>query len=413
MRVFNIGIGEVKIQSSTLESLSDEVNSLATDLTEINNNLCMSSAIDEYIKVAITRVTEENRNLSAEIVKLRDAMIRCANLYEVTETRITGSATSKDKSADRVEQIAGGYDKTSAVFDDDKKNGTYGGDQGDMAGQTGIWFFGSARLFENKALFKRVRSYSKYKDYSEQQIADLLNQINQEGCGYVALTNNIFTEFIGHEDEFQKAFGFPMYDKNGKFNYDYLILDIYAETDDKYYLNEPYGISALYNDVAGSYATDADFKAKYGVDRFITDPDTGIQKYNPVAEQKVLDQYQNNDIAEFEFNEGTTQYSLSNRVRHYLREKNVDVDTSMDFNLETRQVLEDLDKGDNVNIICTGFNMYNQDGTVAKSNVGGHWMTITDVTDDGRYVVSSWGKRYYLKASELKDPGYLITNVTP
>lgn len=33
--------------------------------------------------------------------------------------------------------------------------------------------------------------------------------------------------------------------------------------------------------------------------------------------------------------------------------------------------------------------------TVFKAN-GGHAMTVTGVTEDGRFIVSSWGKRYYI-----------------
>ena len=28
-------------------------------------------------------------------------------------------------------------------------------------------------------------------------------------------------------------------------------------------------------------------------------------------------------------------------------------------------------------------------------------MTVTGVTDDGRYIVSSWGDKYYIPASEV------------
>ena len=31
---------------------------------------------------------------------------------------------------------------------------------------------------------------------------------------------------------------------------------------------------------------------------------------------------------------------------------------------------------------------------------GGHAMTITGTTSDGRYIVSSWGRKYYIDPSE-------------
>ena len=60
-----------------------------------------------------------------------------------------------------------------------------------------------------------------------------------------------------------------------------------------------------------------------------------------------------------------------------------------------------LDQGKSISILEGDFTLYNEDGSVAQSDVGGHWMTITGVTDDGRYVVSSWGGKYYLKPDEL------------
>jgi len=39
-------------------------------------------------------------------------------------------------------------------------------------------------------------------------------------------------------------------------------------------------------------------------------------------------------------------------------------------------------------------------------------MTITGTTEDGRYIVSSWGKKYYIKPNELKNSTrYLITDI--
>ena len=60
-----------------------------------------------------------------------------------------------------------------------------------------------------------------------------------------------------------------------------------------------------------------------------------------------------------------------------------------------------LDQGKSVSIIDKDFTLYNEDGSKYRSDVGGHWMTITGVTDDGRYIVSSWGKKLYLKPDEL------------
>lgn len=33
------------------------------------------------------------------------------------------------------------------------------------------------------------------------------------------------------------------------------------------------------------------------------------------------------------------------------------------------------------------------------SKIGSHYLYITDITDDGKIVVSSWGKKFYLDDS--------------
>ena len=40
------------------------------------------------------------------------------------------------------------------------------------------------------------------------------------------------------------------------------------------------------------------------------------------------------------------------------------------------------------------------DGTVAQVIDGGHAMTVTGVTDDGKLIVSSWGNQYYIDPDE-------------
>jgi hypothetical protein len=54
------------------------------------------------------------------------------------------------------------------------------------------------------------------------------------------------------------------------------------------------------------------------------------------------------------------------------------------------------------------FKLYTNNGSL---ETGKHGMTITGVTDDGRYVVSSWGDKYYLKPDELSDFGIEVTDL--
>ena len=81
-----------------------------------------------------------------------------------------------------------------------------------------------------------VRKY--FPDYDESQIADLLSEMNHEGCNYMAWVNTIFGQYIGCEEDFERVFGYPMYDDDGYPNWDLVMVDFYCsegEIDGKEY----------------------------------------------------------------------------------------------------------------------------------------------------------------------------------
>jgi len=44
--------------------------------------------------------------------------------------------------------------------------------------------------------------------------------------------------------------------------------------------------------------------------------------------------------------------------------------------------------------------LYDSAGTEVRNIDGGHAMTVTGITDDGMYRVSSWGKEFYIKPDD-------------
>lgn len=301
-------------------------------------------------------------------------------------------------------------DENSELFDD---NGSYGGNQGDLIyNKSGIQFLWW-RIFKDQQYFDFVRQYPGFENYSDKQIVKLFEHINKEGCGYVAVVNSILSKYEGREQDFEATFGFPMHDKNGELNYNRLLIDFYISTDDKYYLDECYGANSIVNDVL--YITYGDkpdaFKKEFGVDLYTDESHTNFTKE---AMQVALDRYGSTNTTEYAI-EGTTVYSLSNRAMHYFKEKGIDVTISMDSVHEntawsTTDISKLIDSGNVVNILVSDFNLYNENGKCVMKDVGGHWMTITGVTSDGRYIVSSWGKEYYIKPGELVKPSYIAMN---
>lgn len=74
-----------------------------------------------------------------------------------------------------------------------------------------------------------VRKY--YPGFSEDEVKDYLTKLQLEGCGYVTMINTIFNQFVGKEEEFEKTFGFSIYDENGELNYDAMVTDFYSAID--------------------------------------------------------------------------------------------------------------------------------------------------------------------------------------
>lgn len=297
------------------------------------------------------------------------------------------------------------YDGTTHFFD---KRGSYGGDQGHLRWKKGFNILGE-RCFEDEAVFAYVRSHQGYEHYTDQQIADLLDAMNEEGCGYIAAVNNIYLEFESRPEEFERLFGFPMYDEKGRENYDYLFLDMYLETDDKYYLNEPNGLEALVNDTLEKYKNHRDvFQSLYG-----HYPQDG-QQAAPLVVQKIIDQYQGADVAKME-TDGLSIYGLDNRLQHYMAQKGITMQGQMveDRMLSTENVQEYIRQGKSVNLtVYDDFTLYNEYGIPVNFSEN-HWMTITGTTEQGDYIVSSWGKQYYIKPEKLhyQEYAYYITDV--
>jgi len=394
-------------------SLEDSLRSLGREVDGVRGKLRYKIAGEEAISARLREAAEQLTREAAATRACRTGLEQVIRRYEQTENANRERASSAEQTSTRQASDAGKQndapDKSTKTFDDDPNNGTYGADQGDMKnhkkGIPFLWF----RFFEDEELFDFIKQHSRYKDYSNTQIADLMDQINNEGCGYVAIVNNIFVEYEGREEEFEQIFGFPMYDKNGKANYNYLLVDFYACTDDQYYLDESQGATALVNDVILEYldGREEEFQKKYGCPPLLEG-----RRINPKARQAILDDYQNTSSTSMDTS-GTTLYSLENRLQHYLNEKGVTCSVNPINGMpDNSQLKQYMDNGKNVNISVSDFNLYDEKGNAVYTDVGGHWMTVTGMTDDGRYIVSSWGERYYLNPSELNDVSFLVVDVT-
>lgn len=329
-----------------------------------------------------------------------------AEMWEECEKRTVKYSMTQKGIDINVSMSFDALDGESVIFDD---QGGYGGDQGDAKHNKSGFKFLFWRFGGDDELFNFVRQYEGYENASKDKITKLYDRMNNEGCGFVTVANTILAEFEGHEAEFEEKFGFPYYDDKGEPNFNKLLLDFYISTDDKFFLNDDSGMNALAISLLTPYLDNPEsFKKKYGVDLL-----SDSSHYNIAALNKVIEEYEGQDVVELETG-GMNQLTFDNRVDHYLNEKGIDfskTDANETSNWTVQDVSEALDRGEVVSIACHDFNMYDANGKMVRKDVGGHLMTITGVTENGDYIVSSWGDKYYLKPSELDGPWYYDINI--
>lgn len=199
----------------------------------------------------------------------------------------------------------------------------------------------------SKELADIVRKY--YPDMDNRQIENYLKKLNNEGCGYVACINTVFKHFMNREGEFLKTFGFPMYKMNGMLNYEALLTDFYTATDNHLPVN-------------------------------------GIDTINPLEDKSVTEVGgTNHEIREYRFEK-------------YMRDHNVNIDVQ-NYVEVTPENFKAIAKDNDVIVRISPVRLIDQNGKVLYAD-GGHAMTVLDVTSDGKYVVSSWGEKYFLDPNE-------------
>lgn len=213
-----------------------------------------------------------------------------------------------------------------------KKNGFYGGNQ-------------NSPKNDPKRYARIVRKY--FKDYTDEQVSELLIKLSNEGCGYVALVNTIFLRFLDDSTAFEKAFGYPMYTDSGALNFNDLIVDFYCATDNH--------VKHLWFDTVDKKEDDG-YPNGYGTD---------------------------NDKRKWRFETYMNKHGINVDVRN--------------INPSLSEIDSYMNSGPLMIAISPTF-LYDLDGNRVKSIEGGHSMLVTGVMLNNLIRVSSWGEVYYVKS---------------
>ncbi len=207
--------------------------------------------------------------------------------------------------------------------------------------------FGGSQLLPEKDPLKYVHILKKHKKYrSDEQAANFLKRLASEGCGYVALVNTIFLHFYGHEEEFQKAFGYSMLDPEGKPNFNELAVDFYCTTDNH--------------------------------NRFL-----------------MFDYIDPNEDMPYEDGYGTTKESSKYRFEHYMKKHGIRARLNP-IRLKPRDIEMCLEKGPII-VSVRPMTLYDINGKAVQKTKNGHTMSVVGITESGLVRVSSWGKEFFVK----------------
>jgi hypothetical protein len=212
-----------------------------------------------------------------------------------------------------------------------------------------------------------------YPNMSDKEIKQYLQKLENEGCGYVALVNTFLNHYQGSEKDFEKEFGFPLYsvvNDEKVINYNYLIADLYASQDN----HNSEGIL---------------FWKKGRIDKN-EDPST-TEGYGTTA-----------DMREYRF-------------ENYLNNHNVKVDViNGEGFLGMSKINADMENYNQyhnqgaVIISVSPIKMTDSQGNAYNSN-GGHAMTVTGKTKDGKLIISSWGQKFYIDPKDYGVKGHQAT----
>lgn len=367
---FEVNCSGLKTNGQTIKSMASSIERAGRQTQAIQNRLAISGAGAAAVRAAIKSISANiglKRNLADQ---LGDAAVRIADLYAGSETKIAQmrgnvSAGSNIKTGstagERLFLDDGSFwdwirknifkedsftEETIDTIVTDKK-GSYGGNQGSPESQFGFWS-------QKKDLYEAVREY--HPDWNDKQISDYLKKLNSEGCGYVMLVNTIMMAYQGREEEFEKTFGFPMM-RGKEPDYNRLLVHLYTDTDNH---NKGPGGDEI--------STTEDESATEGL--------------------------------------GTSYETREYRLNKFLDDKNADVEVSIDYytsdEITPDNIMNYMDTGQKKYLAISYFygNLQDESGKTVQEINGGHTMLVTGVTSDGRYVVSSWGKKYYIDPNE-------------
>ncbi len=312
----------------------------------------------------------------------------------------------------------------SSIFDSENDStSSFGGNQGALVQNI-------ENYLNDENIWEIVNKY--YPDATEEDLELLFNRMNFIGCSYVASINTIFQYFQSipnGESKFEEIFGFSMltYKQNSPggetylgYRYEYMFLDFFL-----YYAKNERGFQTI-EEVYGNVEEEMKIRDN---DAALDEDDfdrTGMVGTSLIEAGRVLSKYLAEKGIQLSVNSstitkkiilepGTAEWEKKKKELESVGYNIPDDQPIIENKTEKIDIKEALREGKFAIVFANEFTLFSPedlDGNgklddIAFDNVGAHAMTIVDVLDDGRYLVSSWGKKYILDPS-IDDTGEFI-----
>lgn len=390
---FSVLVSGLENECSKLNAIKGELLTYASRINSVKSSLPIYGNSAAQIKTALEKSRENVNRLSEKTQLLSDNLNKAGYAYTKVEKSSDGNSDIENeklfetnKSSDTsfidntilqflflglidiIRKLFNGkhvsaYEVDSIVFDDSNKdNNKYGGKQ------HGPMYADSTEKEEIKKIV--LNNLPDDANLNDSNFEKYLKKLNNEGCEYTALVNTIAVYFVGKEDQFYQEFGYPLYNqKTGDINYNLILADLYSSID---------------NRKNGKYDKFIDYNEK---------DDGDINTYDHWSDDTGL---------------GTHVGMFKKEFTGFMKEHNINskINTNYGKTITADTLKKCTENGESVIISRHGGCLYKENGEVQQElydkngNEAGHAMVITGITEDGRYIVSSWGKKLYLKPDE-------------
>jgi hypothetical protein len=292
------------------------------------------------------------------------------NLAGISDVEIK-QATGVQEMLKNKLSIQNKFSESDEIFSNTK----YGGNQSDVSYLVSNKLSGKemSKIEEEKSEILINLIKKRFADATDEEVDNIASAYAKSGCCYMAIANATVSKYSSIENGrelFKNTFGFDLYESgtSKSFNSDALALDIYLDK--------------INDELASDGITDVNVSKFLGVSSGVSG-ESGPRLIPGYFEKKGIS-------VDFTYNsvEKTDAVSLNEALSHKI------LQTDAEYNIISSSGfdLQELNASDLALSSDGALQNASVEGNSYK-NVGSHAMLITDVNEDGSFIVSSWSKK--------------------